>query len=199
MGIFRAPPPEGVRVDTPAGAHYLQYSFDPGLRILNGFIQALNGLYDFAAFANDPQGRALFAAGEARGARSSCRPSTRAPWSLYRPGKESDLGYHKLVRDFLRGPVQSACPTRLSTAPRPTASPRTCASRPLLALRSTFALVRKPAKLVEPVEGLDEAVEDAQAGSEGVLQVVRADRRVDAHALGRRCAEDPQRGARGSK
>ena len=29
LGIFRAPPPEGVRVDTPVGAHYLQYSFAP--------------------------------------------------------------------------------------------------------------------------------------------------------------------------
>ena len=66
LGIFRVAPPEGVRVDTPAGAHYLQYSFDPGLHILNGFIQALNGLYDFAAFANDAEGRALFAAGEAQ-------------------------------------------------------------------------------------------------------------------------------------
>ena len=33
LGIFRTPPPEGVRVPTPAGAHYLQYSFAPRLRI----------------------------------------------------------------------------------------------------------------------------------------------------------------------
>src|SRR5439155_1184059 len=31
LGIFKTPPPAGVRVDTPAGAHYLQYSFDPDL------------------------------------------------------------------------------------------------------------------------------------------------------------------------
>ena len=29
LGIFRVAPPEGVRVDTPVGAHYLQYSFAP--------------------------------------------------------------------------------------------------------------------------------------------------------------------------
>jgi hypothetical protein len=77
LGIFRTAPPEGVRLATPAGAHYLQYSFTSRLRILNGFAQALNGLRDFAALANDPEGRALFAAGEAQ-LRRSCRRPTRA-------------------------------------------------------------------------------------------------------------------------
>ena len=59
-GSSASPPPEGVRVDTPVGAHYLQYSFAPRLHIINGFVQALNGLYDFAACANDADGaRAL--------------------------------------------------------------------------------------------------------------------------------------------
>ena len=45
---------------TPArstGVHYLQYSYAPRLRIANGFTQALNGLHDFAALANDAEGR----------------------------------------------------------------------------------------------------------------------------------------------
>jgi hypothetical protein len=103
LGIFREPPPTGVRVATPAGAHYLQYSFAPKLRIENGFVQALNGLDDFAALANDEEGRALFAAGEAQ-LRAELPTFDTGAWSLYsRPGRESDLGYHKLLRDFLRG------------------------------------------------------------------------------------------------
>jgi hypothetical protein len=146
LGIFRAPPPEGVRVDTPAGAHYLQYSFDPGLRILNGFVQALNGLYDFAAFANDPAGRALFAAGEAE-ARVELPSFDTGAWSLYRPGKESDLGYHKLVRDFLRALCKRVPDPALycTEADKFTAYLR---QPPVLALKSTFALARKPSKLV---------------------------------------------------
>ena len=66
LGIFREAPPSGVRVATPAGAHYLIYSFAPGLRVLNAFTQALNGLHDFAVLANDAEGHALFAAGEAQ-------------------------------------------------------------------------------------------------------------------------------------
>lgn len=106
LGIFRTPPPAGVRVDTPIGAHYLQYSFAPELRIANGFTQALNGLHDFAVLANDVEGRALFAAGEAELRDELARYDTGA-WSLYsigtRDARESDLGYHRLLRDFLRG------------------------------------------------------------------------------------------------
>jgi hypothetical protein len=146
LGIFRVAPPEGVRVDTPAGAHYLQYSFDPGLRILNGFIQALNGLYDFATFANDAEGRALFAAGETE-ARIELPSFDTGAWSLYRPGKESDLGYHRLVRDFLRALCRRVPdPVVYCTeADNFTAYLR---QPPVLALRSTFALARKPSKLV---------------------------------------------------
>lgn len=103
LGIFRTAPPEGIRVPTRAGAHYLQYSFAPRLRILNGFAQALNGLHDFAALANDPEGSALFAAGDAELQLELPRADTGA-WSRYAVGgAESDLGYHRLLRDFLRG------------------------------------------------------------------------------------------------
>jgi hypothetical protein len=103
LGIFKVAPPAGVRVDTPAGAHYLQYSFAPELHIVNGFTQALNGLHDFATLANDDDGRALFAAGEAE-LRVELPTFDTGAWSLYsRPGPESDLSYHKLLRDFLRG------------------------------------------------------------------------------------------------
>jgi len=103
LGIFQTKPPAGVRLPTPAGAHYLQYSFSPRLRIVNGFVQALNGLHDFSALANDAEGRALFAAGEAQLRAELPRADTGA-WSRYAVGgRESDLGYHRLLRDFLRG------------------------------------------------------------------------------------------------
>jgi D-glucuronyl C5-epimerase C-terminus len=144
LGVFRTPPPEGVLVPTPVGAYYLQYSFSPNLRILNGFIQALNGLFDFAALANDPEGRALFAAGEAE-ARVEVALFDTGAWSLYQPGVESDLGYHKLLRDFLRGLCQRVPdPTVYCTeADRFTAYLR---QPPVLALKSTSARLKKPSK-----------------------------------------------------
>jgi hypothetical protein len=101
LGVFRQPPPEGVRVATPAGAHYLQYSFGPNLRILNGFVQAVNGLHDFTILANDPEGAALFSAGEAQ-LRAELPTADTGVWSLYRPGFEADLHYHRLAVEFLR-------------------------------------------------------------------------------------------------
>ena len=103
LGIFQTPPPEGVRVPAGAGAHYAQYSFEPRLRILNGFVQSLVGLYDYARLAADPLAQALFADGERR-AREEVPAYDTGAWSLYSRGsvqRESDLGYHKLLRDFL--------------------------------------------------------------------------------------------------
>jgi hypothetical protein len=145
LGIFRTPPPEGVNVATPAGAHYLQYSFNPSLRILNGFIQALNGLYDFAALANDAEGRALFAAGEAE-ARIEVPLFDTGAWSLYQPGRESDLGYHQLLRDFLRSLCRRVPdpPLYCTEAAKFTAYLR---QPPVLALKSTSARLKKPSKV----------------------------------------------------
>jgi hypothetical protein len=100
LGIFRAAPPSGVRIATPVGAHYLIYSFAPGMRVLNGFTQALNGLHDFALLANDAEGRALFAAGEAQ-LRAELPAYDTGAWSRYSLRTEADLSYHKLARDFL--------------------------------------------------------------------------------------------------
>jgi hypothetical protein len=145
LGIFRTAPPEGVRVDTPVGADYVQYSFNPGLRILNGFVQALNGLFDFAALANDPEGGALFAAGEAQ-ARVAVPTFDTGAWSLYQPGRESDLGYHVLLRDFLRGLCRRVPDPAVycTEADRFTAYLR---QPPVLALRSTSARLKKPSKV----------------------------------------------------
>ncbi|HSD80499.1 MAG TPA: D-glucuronyl C5-epimerase family protein, partial [Solirubrobacteraceae bacterium] len=103
LGIFRTDPPDGVRIPTAAGAHYLIYSFAPGLRVLNAVTQTLNGLHDFAVLSGDPEGRALFDAGDAE-LRATLAGWDTGAWSLYSlGGRESDLGYHRLARDFLDG------------------------------------------------------------------------------------------------
>jgi hypothetical protein len=101
LGIFRTPPPAGVRAGSTRRSHYLIYSYDRRLRVLNGFVQALNGLYDFGKFANDDEGRALFAAGERQLRVELGRYDTGA-WTRYSRTRDADLGYHTLVRDFLR-------------------------------------------------------------------------------------------------
>src|SRR4051794_25085101 len=82
LGIFGTAPPEGVRVPSGAGAHYLQYSGLPNLFILNGFIQSLIGLYDFAALTGDPTARSLFDAGDLA-ARAEVPSFDTGAWSLY--------------------------------------------------------------------------------------------------------------------
>ena len=125
LGVYRTPPPEGVRVATPAGAHYLIYSFAPKVRVLNAFIQALNGLYDFGKLANDPEGRALMAQGDVQ-ARVELPHFDTGAWSRYAwPGRESDLGYHELLRGFLDGLCArereaAAAPSPELPAPDPT-------------------------------------------------------------------------------
>jgi D-glucuronyl C5-epimerase C-terminus len=103
LGIFETPPPEGVRIDADGGTHYLEYSGLPRLKILNGFIQSLVGLFDYATLTGDPTAQSLFASGEAA-ARSEVPSFDTGAWSLYSRGsitEESDLHYHVLLRDFL--------------------------------------------------------------------------------------------------
>jgi hypothetical protein len=107
LAIFQQPPPAGVRVPsvTGSGAHFLQYSFDRHLYILNGFVQSLNGLRDYGGYANDPAALALFQEGVAA-ARAEVPTFDTGAWSLYSRGdstRESDLSYHKLLRDFMKG------------------------------------------------------------------------------------------------
>ena len=125
LGIFERAAPEGVRVPAGAGTHYAQYSFEPGLRILNGFVQSLVGLYDYARLAADA--RAQGAVRDRRGAR---------------PRGGADLRHRRLVAVLARDrharvrprlPHAAARLPELAVQPheerRPTAAPWT-ASRP---------------------------------------------------------------------
>jgi hypothetical protein len=101
LGAFRAPPPIGVRVPAAGGDHYLMYSFAPGLRILNGNLQAITGLRDLAVLGRSRLARTLFRRGE-RAARAAVGGFDTGAWSLYsQGGRESTLGYHQLVKTFL--------------------------------------------------------------------------------------------------
>ncbi len=166
LGVFRTAPPGGVRVATPAGAHYLIYSFAPRLRVLNAFTQALNGLYDLATLTGDAGAAALFGAGDSQLRAELARYDTGA-WSRYSLRREADLHYHRLARDFLRNlcarlaargpavgaPTGGVVPTR---APDPGAAPYCAAAErwtsylaqpPVVALRSRRVRGGRPASV----------------------------------------------------
>jgi hypothetical protein len=100
LGIFKTGPSAGVRVATPAGAHYLEYTYAPNERILNGFIQSLVGLYEYTKLTGDPVGQQLFEAGDAE-ARAEVPLYDTGAWSKYDQSSESDLNYHELLAEFL--------------------------------------------------------------------------------------------------
>lgn len=101
LGAFEHPPPAGVRVQDGTGSHYLMYSFAPGLRILNGNLQAITGLYDAAELTGSRRARRLFRRGD-RAARGSIGRYDTGAWSRYSDGgPEATLSYHRLVDGFL--------------------------------------------------------------------------------------------------
>jgi D-glucuronyl C5-epimerase-like protein len=103
LAIFHKRTPTGVRVPEERGDHYAIYSYAPSLRVLNGFIQSLVGLYDYARISKDPEGTALFQAAEPEARREVPQYDTGA-WSLYARGSstsESSLSYHDLLQGFL--------------------------------------------------------------------------------------------------
>src|SRR3984957_15193480 len=126
LGVFQTAPPNGVRVTSAIGAHYLEYTYAPRDRILNGEIQALVGLYDYTSITKDPLGLKLFEAGDAE-ARIEVPHYDTGAWSLYDQYGESSLNYHELLAEFLKhlcertrkGPPYSAAPPP-APAPTPT-------------------------------------------------------------------------------
>ena len=101
LPVFRERPPTGVSVVTARGLRYLLYSFDSGQAVINGFLQTLIGLYDYAHVTRNAAAQGLFAAGDAE-ARHELPSYDTGAWSLYQPGEESSLDYHTLVTGFLQ-------------------------------------------------------------------------------------------------
>jgi D-glucuronyl C5-epimerase-like protein len=102
LGIFEKPTPVGVKTGgMGGGSHYVLYSFAPGERVFNGFLQAITGIYDYAKVTKDARAKRLFRAGD-RSARREVPHADTGAWSLYSlGGAESNLNYHNVVTDFL--------------------------------------------------------------------------------------------------
>jgi hypothetical protein len=100
---FTTPAPVGVKTSAFGGDWYAEYSFAPRTLILNGFLQALNGIWDLYTATKTRSVRAIFTRGS-RAAKHALHHYDTGAWSLYTlGGQEDDLNYHRLVRDFLNG------------------------------------------------------------------------------------------------
>ena len=100
LPIFSVDAPAGVRVRIGDGAHYALYSFAPGYRVINGFLQSLVGLRDMATIGGSLKAQRLFELGD-REARRELPAYDTGAWSMYDQTSESDLSYHQLVTGFL--------------------------------------------------------------------------------------------------
>ena len=125
LGIFQTPPSSGVQVKTPAGSEYAEYTYAPSDRILNGFIQAVVGLYDYTQITKDPLGLKLFEEGDAE-ARAETPHYDTGAWSQYDQYTESNLNYHELLTEFL----QHLCERTHKGLPMSTTPPPPTATTP---------------------------------------------------------------------
>jgi hypothetical protein len=103
LPVYQHSAPLGIRAAAPRGNHYLIYSFDRGLRVGNAFLESLIGLWDYWQVSGDKRARALWIRGDREAKHELPRLDTGA-WSLYSlGGAESDLNYHRVIRDFAQG------------------------------------------------------------------------------------------------
>jgi hypothetical protein len=103
LPIYRHAAPVGIRASGPRGNHYLIYSFNKGLRVGNAFLESLIGLWDYWHATDDKTARSLFVKGD-REAKHELPLLDTGAWSLYSlGGAESDLNYHRVIRDFAEG------------------------------------------------------------------------------------------------
>ena len=102
LGIFQHAPAAGrARARRRPAPYTPSTPTRPSDRILNGFIQAVVGLYDYTSITRDPLGLKLFEAGDAE-ARAEVPHYDTGAWSLYDQFGESDLNYHELLTEFLQ-------------------------------------------------------------------------------------------------
>ena len=162
LAVFTAPPPTGVRLKTPAGAYYAEYTYAPRDKIINGFIQALVGLYDYASITKNPAGLALFEAGDAE-ARVEVPGYDTGAWSLYDQFSESNLNYHELLTEFLqhlctrtmKGPPFTPTPPAPAPAPEspPPAATGGGTSAPVAAAAPTTPAAHTATSAAAPIAG----------------------------------------------
>jgi hypothetical protein len=119
-GAFERRTPVGVHAPQGSEDWYALYSFDPRGNVLNGMLQAVNGVRTYAQAADDPAAQRIFEAGD-RTARAEIGKFDTGAWSLYdrpggRPGHEANLNYHTLNRDFARNLCRATKATAYCTA-----------------------------------------------------------------------------------
>ena len=123
-GAFERNTPTGVRVPQSAGDWYALYSFAPRLYVLNGHLQAVNGLRTYTEFAPaDTAAAERFRAGDVA-AKARIASFDTGAWSLYsrpswKPGPEASVNYHMLNRDFCPQPLPRHGRPRLLRGGRP--------------------------------------------------------------------------------
>ena len=133
LGIFKTlPPSRSARRGGSLGAHYLEYTYAPTDRILNGEIQALVGLYDYTSITEGPRRACTVRSGRRRRAGAGTPLYDTGAWSMYDQFGESDLNYHELLTEFLDAPVRTHAPWRAgpvgpppAPAPAPAPTPTT--------------------------------------------------------------------------
>ena len=160
LRLFTVSPPAGVRVKTPAGAYYAEYTYAPRDKIINGFIQAVVGLYDYTSITKDPAGLALFEAGDAEARVEVPRYDTGA-WSLYDQFSESTLNYHELLTEFLqhlctrtmKGPPFTPAPPSPAPETPPPAGPGGGTSVPPGPAAATSAAAHTSTSAATPIAG----------------------------------------------
>jgi hypothetical protein len=100
-GLGRPLAAGGLLVDSPNGRWWPLYAAQPSLRVLNGDLQTVISLYDYAAITADTQ--ALAWANEGAHAAAALLPKyDSGSWSLYQGSREAVLGYHDLMTLQLR-------------------------------------------------------------------------------------------------
>ncbi|MFY9487976.1 MAG: D-glucuronyl C5-epimerase family protein [Solirubrobacterales bacterium] len=98
---FEVEAPVGLRLSADEGYHYIGYSGNRRLRILNMFLQSLDGLHDYSIITDDQSAWNLYREG-LKAARRETAASDTGAWSLYSVGgAESSLHYHNLLTGFL--------------------------------------------------------------------------------------------------
>jgi len=146
LRILTVAPPTGVGVRTALGVRLVQYSFAGGRgdEVINAFLQALIGLYDYAQASGSATAATLFTQGNVEAQAELSQFDTGA-WSLYQPGEEDSLDYHQLVIGFLQLLCQkTASPIYCITAQRfqtYTTTP------PILSLASSRLPLKKAGKI----------------------------------------------------
>ncbi len=127
LALFATSPPAGAGVPTRLGRRYLLYSFAPGEAVINGFLQALIGLSDYARVSGDQLAARAVRRRRRRGPGGGAALRHRRLVALRaRPGGQPRL---PRARHRLPGTRCAAAPERPSTAPRRSASRPTCTRR----------------------------------------------------------------------